>query len=268
MRGSVLENGRILRCAAVSALTDMRSTYTWKSWTFAWLARILCQVTLFALIGRLLGSQSSLEYLVVGNSVYITADVVLLVVASTSWERLTGTFPLLASSPSDPFVVLVGRSVQWMLDGIACSSVCLLLLAPVLGVRLPVGAALLSVPIIVVVSISAYAFGLTIGMLALRFMPARNLIGRLASIMLMIVTGVQVPVAFWPGWVRAVSQVVPLTHGLQAVRDVLHGAGAGQVLPNVALELAVFAGWLLIAFLVCRRIFATGRRDGTIEFGG
>ncbi|NKE61869.1 hypothetical protein FXN61_35980 [Lentzea sp. PSKA42] len=70
------------------------------------------------------------------------------------------------------------------------------MLAPLLGVWLPIGSVLLALPILLVVAVSAYAFGLTVGLLALRFMPARNLLGRLASILLMIITGVQVPVAF------------------------------------------------------------------------
>ncbi|WP_281360794.1 hypothetical protein [Lentzea indica] len=40
------------------------------------------------------------------------------------------------------------------------------------------------------------------------------------------------------------------------------------MLTGVALEIAVFAGWILIAVLVCRTLFQLGRKDGSIEFGG
>ncbi|GGM89350.1 hypothetical protein GCM10011609_27750 [Lentzea pudingi] len=261
-------NARVLRYAFTSAMADMRATYTWKSWTFAWLARILCQVTLFALIGKLLGSPEQVEYLVVGNSVFIVADIVMMVCATTAWERLAGTLPLLVSCPSTPFVVFAGRSVQWLVDGLACSTVSLLLLAPVLGVSLPLGAALTAVPMIAVISVSVYFFGLTLAGLALRVMKARNLVGRLGSIGLMVLTGVQVPVTFWPVPVQYMSNVLPLTHGLHAVREHLHGAPLPRVLALLSLEVAVGTAWTVIAFFTYRRLVNSGRHDGTIEFGG
>lgn len=268
MMTSLRENALILRSAFGSAMADMRATYTWWSWTFAWLVRILSQVTLYALIGRLLGSQASFEYLVVGNSVFVTADVVMMVCASTSWERLAGTLPLLISSPAAPFVVFAGRSVQWLLDGLACSTISLVLLAPLLGVSFPVAAELLAIPLIAVVAVSVYFFGLVLAGIALHVMQARNLIGRLGSIFLMVLTGVQVPVSFWPAPLPQVAQVLPLTHGLQAVRDLLHGGAAGGVLANVGLELLVGAGWALVAMFTYWQLVERGRRDGSIEFGG
>lgn len=268
MMTSIRDNARILRCAFGSAMADLRATYTWRSWTFAWLVRILSQVTLFALIGKLLGSPASLEYLVVGNSVFVTADVVMMVCASTSWERMAGTLPLLVSSPASPFVVFAGRSVQWMLDGLVCSSISMLVLAPVLNVSFPLGTTLLAVPLIAVIAVSVYFFGLVLAGLALRVMQARNLIGRLGSIFLMVITGVQVPVSFWPAPLYQLAQVLPLTHGLQAVRDLLHGAPAGQVLGNIGLEVAVGVGWAVVAMVTYRQLMDSGRRDGSIEFGG
>lgn len=52
----VIGVGRVVRAAAANALADFRATYTWYSWTFGWLGRMLCQVTFFALIGSFLDS--------------------------------------------------------------------------------------------------------------------------------------------------------------------------------------------------------------------
>lgn len=264
----IRDNLRILRCAFVSAFADMRATYTWRTWTFAWLVRILCQVTLFAFIGKLIGNPATTEYLVVGNSVFITADIVMMVCATTSWERMAGTLPLLIGAPASPFVVFAGRSVQWLVDGLACSTVSLMLLAPVLGVHLPFSAVLLAVPMVALISLSVYAFGLVLAGLALRVMSARNIIGRLGSILLMVLTGVQVPVDFWPAPLRVVAQFLPLTHGLEAVRTVLHGGSGGTVLKGLGLEIAVGFGWSLVAVYTYWRLVASGRKDGSIEFGG
>ncbi len=44
--------------------------------------------------------------------------------------------------------------------------------------------------------------------------------------------GVNVPVRFWPAIVHTVVQVVPLTHGLAAIRSVLSGERAATILAN------------------------------------
>ncbi|MGH8874427.1 MAG: ABC transporter permease, partial [Acidimicrobiia bacterium] len=92
----------VLRSAAVSALADLGTIYTWQTWTFSWLTRVLAQVTFFALIGRLLGSEDRVHFLLVGNAVAIAAIASLPVVASTTWERRSGTLPLLVACPSSP----------------------------------------------------------------------------------------------------------------------------------------------------------------------
>jgi len=85
---------------------------------------------------------------------------------------------------------------------------------------------------------------------------------------LMVMTGVQVPVAFWPAPVRFVAQGLPLTHGLQAVRDLLAGSPARGILLNIGLEILVGFGWLFVAIVTFRRLAISGRKDGSIEFGG
>jgi len=265
---SVRDNARILRCAFISAMADLRASYTWKSWTFGWLVRILCQVTLFSLVGKLIGNPATVEYLVIGNSVFIAADIVMMVTATTSWERMAGTLPLLVGAPASPFVVFAGRSAQWLVDGLACSSVALLLLAPALGLDLPLGRTLPAILLVGVTALSVYCFGLVLAGLALRVMSARNIIGRLGSIALMVVTGVQVPVDFWPAPVTWLAQVLPLTHGLEAVRGLFAGASAGEVLFSIAVEVLVGFGWALVAMFTYSRLVASGRKDGSIEFGG
>jgi ABC-2 type transport system permease protein len=267
MTTRIRDNARILRCAAISALADLRATYTWKTWTFAWLLRILTQVTLFAFIGKLIGSPATLAYLVIGNSVFVTADIVMLVTASTTWERMDGTLTLLVCAPASSFVVFAGRSIQWLLDGLACSTVSLLLLTRLLGVHLPPLNSVLALPVVAITGASVYCFGLVLGGLALRAMSARNIIGRLGSILLMVVTGVQVPTSFWPAPVQAVAQLLPLTHGLRAVRELLAGARPGPIIGNLALEIAVGTGWALVAVLTYWRFVVHGRQTGSLEFG-
>lgn len=261
----MIDTLRVLRWSTASAVADFRAIYTWKTWTFAWLLRILCQVAFYALIGRLLGSQSAVEYLLIGNAVFVGVGSVLFIVPSTAWERATGTFPLLVASPSPPFVVFAGRSVQWIADALAVSSISLFGIAATFGLGFPLPAALLAVPILFVTFVSVYWFGLVIAGLILGRHSLRNLVGNVAGLVIMIIAGVQVPTTFWPEWIQWLAQVLPVTHGLLAVRNLL--SGEGEVLGQVALELVVGVAWFLIALATFRVLSERGRRTGSIEFG-
>lgn len=262
----IRDNLRILRWSATSALADLRTIYTWKTWTGGWLVRILAQVSFFALIGRLLGSTQVVHFLLVGNAVYVAASTAMFVVASTSWERMAGTLPLLVAAPAHPFTVFAGRSVQWLADGVAVSAVALFALGAAFGLPFAFPRALLAIPLLLLVASSVYCFGLVLAGIALRVMGLRNVVGNIGHLSLMILCGVQVPVTFWPGPVQAVSNVLPLRHGLAAIRAVV--SGSGPVLAEAARELAVGLGWLVVAGLVFRRLAEGGRKDGSIEFGG
>lgn len=257
----------VLRRATVTGFADYAVTYTPLTWTIGWLGRVLFQVTFFALIGRLLDDEDAGHFLLVGNAVMMAALDSLFVVASTQWERWAGTLPLLVAAPTSPLVVFSGRSVQWVVSGTATSLISLFGLGLLFGVPMAMPGALVAVPLVVLVSLSTYCLGLALGGLVLRAMDLRNVVSNVTHLTMMAICGVQVPVSFWPVGVQYVASVLPLTHGLAAIRAALDGAAAGEVLGEAGLELAVAAGWLTVAALIFDRLAEHGRRDGSIEFG-
>src|SRR5436190_263902 len=126
---------QIARYSAANAFADLRAIYTWRSWTFGWLVRMLAQVTFFTLIGKLIAQPAQMQFLVVGNALMTCAVEAMMVVASTSWERAVGTLALLIASPAKLTWVFVGRSLQWPISGTGTSVVALFTLGPAFGVR-------------------------------------------------------------------------------------------------------------------------------------
>jgi ABC-2 type transport system permease protein len=254
----------ILRHAAIAGFEDLRSLYSWKTWTTGWLLRMVCQVVFYSLLGRLIGDDAQVHYLVIGNAVMLCATTVIFVVQSTTWERFAGTLPLLVAAPASPLVVLFGRSVQWLPDALATSLTALLIVGPIFGLPLPMPRALLVIPLLVLVTLSTYMMGAVFGSLVLRWTKARNLVSNVVAALMMAVCGVNVPVSVFPAWVQAVAGVLPLTHGLRAVRGVLAG---GPVAREAALEVAVGLGWFAVAAASFRWFAEGGRKDGSLEFG-
>jgi ABC-2 type transport system permease protein len=82
---------------------------------------------------------------------------------------------------------------------------------------------------------------------------------------LMTLCGVNVPLDFYPEPLRWLSSVLPLTHGLAAVRLAVAGHVRDALLP-AAQEALVGAGWLIVCFLTITSIIRRGRRLGTLDF--
>ena len=78
-------------------------------------------------------------------------------------------------------------------------------------------------------------------------------------------TGVVVPVSDLPLVFEGIAQLLPMSHGLVALRDSLAGAGLGDVSGNLALEAAVAGGYALVGYVGF--IFAERelKRRGTME---
>jgi ABC-2 type transport system permease protein len=259
---------RILRHAAAQGLAEFRLVYTWKTWLSGWLLRLLTQVTFFALIGQLLGSQAEMRYIVVGNAVALITLEAMVVIASSAWERQQGTLPLLVAAPAGHVPVYLGRGVQWLVTGMVSSATALALLPFLLGVPLPWPRALAAFPMLALVGVTSYCLGCFLASLVLRLLALQWLVLNLGYLVPMTIGGVNVPVAFWPAWVQAVANVLPLTHGLRAIRLLLAGMPAGAVWSELVAEAAVGACWLLLAVVSLNRLAEHGRRDGSIEFAG
>lgn len=240
--------------------------YTWRTWTAGWLLRVVAQVIFYSLMGRLVGSDERLHFLVVGNAVMLCATTVIFVVQSTTWERASGTIPLLIAAPVSPLVVLFGRSVQWIPDAVLSSLVAFLVAAPLFGVQLPLPRGLWVLPLLLLVTVTTYLMGTFFGSLVLRYAAARNLVSNVVGATMMALCGVNVPLSFFPGWVQTAGRALPLTHGLEAVRGVLGAAPASQVLRAVVLEALVGLAWFAAAAASFRWFAEGGRKDGSIEF--
>jgi ABC-2 type transport system permease protein len=125
--------------------------------------------------------------------------------------------------------------------------------------------ALLAFPVLVLVCVSSFCFALFLGAMVGRHIRLRNFVLDITGTLFMAWCGVSVPISFWPRWIQVLTQAVPLTHGLAAIRGVLAHAPLRVVLSATALEGAVGAVWLAISPFLIDRVAESGRSDGSIE---
>ncbi|WP_117404948.1 ABC transporter permease [Actinomadura spongiicola] len=256
---------RIVRESLILGFAEMSAVYTWRTWTFGWLVRLLCQAAFYALLGRYVGDETTMRYVLVGNIVVLACLESTIVVISLAGERAMGTLPLLAITPSGHLPVYLGRGLQWTVTGLASSLTAWLVLPPLLGVPLPWPRAAYAIPVIVLILASSYGYGCALAGVALRLRGVEWLVLNFAYGVVMTFGGVNVPVDTWPGPLRVAVEVLPVVHGLQAIRGVLDGASTGHVMGLICAEALVGAGWYAVAALSTERLVSVGRRDGGLD---
>ena len=262
------ERLRVFRQAVVFCAAELRTVYTWRTWVFGWLLRLLTQVMFFALIGRLVGLSATEQFILVGNIAVLPCLEASIVIMSVTGERMSGTLPLLVIAPSSHVPVYLGRGLQWVATGCTSSLVTLFVVPPVLGVPLPWPRTLLVLPLIVVIGLSSYCYSCCLASLAIRRIGLEWILLNLSYLVVMTFGGVNVPTTFWPAGIQDVVGFLPVTHGLRAIRAVLDGQSWRTVLPSVGFEILVGLGWLALAVLSFDRIVARGRADGSLELTG
>jgi len=214
---------------------------------------------LYTLIGGLAGGEQGLVFALVGSSALSMATWTVAKVSDVPmWERWFGTYGRQARSGADPFAMFAVRSVPDAAGGAASVLVNLMIVGVVVGHPGVAVRALACSPLLL-----ASVFATTmLGLFAIAPAIASRydtLTYNLAISVLTVASGAIYPVASIPV-VRVISQVLPLTHGIAAVRAAMAGGGW---LPQVLAELAVGAGWGVAAWGVYRIHDHRGRSNGT-----
>ena len=117
---------------------------------------------------------------------------------------------------------------------------------------------------ILLIGFSCTAFALAIGVLAI-VIRDWLVISAAASGLLIVFTGVVIPVSDLPFHLNYLGNVLPLTHGVAAFREAFDGAGPLTVGGHLFWELAVGICYGLFGFLLFRFVEVDARRRGAYE---
>jgi ABC-2 type transport system permease protein len=77
--------------------------------------------------------------------------------------------------------------------------------------------------------------------------------------------GVNIPLESLPEWMQTVSQFLPFTHGLAAVRAAIDGAGLDQVGGLIATEFLIGMAYAIAAFFLFRWLERGAYRNATLD---
>ena len=169
-------------------------------------------------------------------------------------ERQQGSLLRLASMPVPPWILLAGKSLPYFL--INQIQVVLILLVGIYllprlgGDALRIGAAPGAIVLLsVAASLAAIGYGLVVATYA-RTPEQATTFGATSVLILAALGGVMVPKLVMPPMLQQLSQVSPLSWGLEGFLDVfVRGGGVREVLPELSQLLAFAAACMAMALL-------------------
>lgn len=228
------------------------------------LAGPIFQVLFFAYVGRFIDLQDD-AFFVVGNAIVISAMAGIFGMAmGIGGERWTQTLAPLLATPANRVALILGRALPFIANGIFVSAfgfVCGWLL-------LDFDPPLSSIPLLAVIvaasATSCTALGLCVGATGLR---ARDVffLANLVDFLLILFTGANVPLDGMPDWMEAVARALPMTHGIEAGREVVAGASFAEVDHLLATELVIATIYGTLGYCLFRFFEAEGRRRASLE---
>ena len=255
-----------LRVFFAGGVTSYRALFAWVNpWVFVpmLVAYPLFQILFFAYLGRSAGVGSS--FFLIGDSFVAAAITGLFGMGhSIGGERRFQTLPILLASPTSRLALFLGRSVPTVVNGFAVAAISFGLGTWILGLHFQ-SAELAKLALALVVSCFACtALGLCIGALGLRGRSVSVFADFVGALML-IVSGANVPFDRLPHIVRTIASGVPLTHGIDAARQVVDGASVGQVGNLLCAELGIAAAYFAVGVLLLRVFERQARASGSFE---
>jgi ABC-2 type transport system permease protein len=256
-----------LRLFFVGGLLSYRALFNWIRpgiYIATMLGSPLFQILFFAYLGRYSGLQDD-TFFVVGNAVQVSAmSGIYAMTLTIANERQYQTLLPILATPANRLALFTGRALPVIANGLFVSVFGFAVGALFLDFSLALNQVPSLALVVLVTVFSCTALGMVLGSFGLR---ARDVFffSNLVYFLMLLVCGVNIPTDALPSWLQAVGEVVPLTHGIEAAREVVAGAALGEVTGLVLTELAIGAVYTAIAFGLFRYFEFSSRKHAALE---
>jgi len=222
------------------------------------------QLLFFAALGSYASGKSP-AYFAIGNAVQVSAVAGIFgMTMAIANERWFGTLPALLATPANRVALFAGRFLPFLANGLFVSVYAFGVGILLLGVRLDPSTIGVVALALVVTVFSCTAMGALQGSVSLRLRD--GLLGANLLVMgFLLFCGVNIPLEALPGWMQFVGNLLPFTHGLEAVRQAAEGAGLDQVGGLILTELLIGVIYALLAFFLFRFLEQSARRNATLD---
>jgi ABC-2 type transport system permease protein len=256
-----------LRIFFIGGLTAYRGLINWLSpWIFipSLVITPIFQILLFVYIGRSAGVQSD-EFFVIGNAIqYASIPCIFSMTHAIAGERYQQTLAYLLVSPAGRLPIFLGRGLPVIVSAMFVSALSLVIASLILRIDVPRSAWPAIALTIAIAAFSCTGLGLITAAIGLRVRETAVLNNILFGLLL-IFTGANVPLDEMPGWMEAIGRSVPLTHAIEAARELADGASIGDVSGLLSAELLIGVVYTFVGYQALRFMEQQSRKRASIQ---
>ena len=221
------------------------------------------QLVFFALLGQLVGGPAQRNYNIVGMLAFsLTALTVVMVSDVPVVDKESDTFWRIRTGRVKPFLVMLARSWPYPATGFLCVLLLTVCVIAVMGADGPGPRLIWLLPCYALMAVTTTAIGLAGAVLALG-RRVDILVSNLLSYGILLCSGAVLPTGRIE-WLDRIGSVLPMRHGLAAVRAGLSGQ---PVAAELLAEAAVGGIWLTVAAVTVALLVRRARRVGDDHFG-
>jgi ABC-2 type transport system permease protein len=164
------------------------------------------------------------------------------------WEKEQGNLALYIMAPNKMMAVLLGMALGGMFATLLRSVVIILLGSLLFHVHYAVGNWIQLVFVFIAAMTALYGMGMMSASLFLLLSREADHLAQLATEPVFLVSGFYFPIKSFNFWVAAAASIIPLTLGLDAIRQLIFASGPTLGFLDVSLELTILL-CLCVAFL-------------------
>ena len=221
-----------------------------KSWVFFDIFLPMLAVSSYVFVYRAIGApEEYVGFVVMGGA--MTAfwlNVMWSMSSQLYWEKEQGNLALYIMAPNSMMAVLLGMAVGGMLATFLRAIAIILLGSLLFHVQYVIGDFLQLMAIFFTAMTALYGMGMMSASLFLLLSREADHLAQLATEPVYLVSGFYFPIKSFNFWIAAAASIIPLTLGLDAMRQLVFQSGATLGFLNVGLEFEILSG-LCVAFL-------------------
>ena len=169
------------------------------------------------------------------------------------WEKETGNLALYIMAPNSMMAVLLGMALGGMLATALRALVITVLGSWMFEVNYAVVSYWQLFAVFLLAMTALYGMGMMLASLFLLLSREAWHLSNLAMEPIYLASGFYFPISTFPFWVAAGASVIPLTLGLDAMRQLVFSSGATLGFLSVPVEIGILAG-LCVVFLSAARL--------------
>ena len=252
----------------IQSYLTYRALFFWLNWP-SYLGNVflvpVLYITMLMLTGRFANSPLDSDYYIKGMAAYSTPFILIWGITQCNYyERVVGTLAYVLGSSGSRWLIYWSRGTMHFPNGMFTVATSILFAWMFIGLDFSSTNWMTLIASILLIGFSCTAFALCVGVFAI-VIRDWLVISAAASGLLIVFTGVVVPVGELPYFLKHLGNVLPLTHGVEAFRQSFVGADLAFVGVHLLWELAIGICYGLFGYLFFRLVEIDARRRGAYE---